>query len=520
MNLLKLILILSQIFFCSFFSYSQYGYYNDAIRFGQTFSGGSARFQSFGSVQTSLGGDVTSISGNPAGLGFFKSNTFSFTANSSSLNASSLFQNEVSKSSSSNFGFDNLGFVFSIGNKSIDQGCLDCVNFNFGIGYNRINDFRESVYYVGFNNSNSILDYFLKQAQGISIDKIGSSDPVPGLELIQEAYDHYLINPNPNIENNYYSFIWGFPLQEETVTNSGNQNELSFSIGGNYQDNVFFGAGIIINSIDFRQKRLYKESQFEIFKNDKWNSENILDYLLLDDRLDISGAGISGSFGFIIKPSASINLGISYNTRTIYRLKEESVSNLESNYFNYYFAPEDTTLTFAQSSTPIQTTRYSLITPGKLSIGTTFFIKKHGFISADIDFINYSSSKIISNGNFDETLDNEMIADIYRPTSHYRFGAEARLWDSFYLRLGYQLLDNPYDKDLEYMKQYDKSKSVKSLGIGYRKKKLSVDISYQRKKKKDRLSPYQLGGTTEPIAEINYYKNSIIFSLGFKFSNN
>ena len=113
MNLLKLILILSQIFFCSFFSYSQYGYYNDAIRFGQTFSGGSARFHSFGSVQTSLGGDVTSISGNPAGLGFFKSNTFSFTANSSSLNASSLFQNEVSKSSSSNFGFDNLGYVFS-----------------------------------------------------------------------------------------------------------------------------------------------------------------------------------------------------------------------------------------------------------------------------------------------------------------------------------------------------------------------------------------------------------------------
>ena len=518
MKFFKLIFLLSLILFCSFFSYSQYGYHNDAIRFGQTFTGGSARIQSLGSVNTSLGGDVSSISRNPAGLGFFNSNVLSFTANSSFLNSSSLFRDESSNSSTSNLGFDNLGVVFAIGKKSFDPNCSDCIKFNVGIGYNRINDFKESVFYNGFNNNNSIIDYFLKEAQGIPISQIGNSNPVPGLELIQEAYDHYLINPEAN-DNLYYSFISGFPFQEEIIYNEGNQNQLSFSIGGNYQDNVFFGASLIVNSIYFDQERLYTENQFEIFENDKWSSENILDYLSLEDRLLITGSGISSVLGFIIKPSPSINFGISYSTKTNYRLKEESFSTLKSNYFNYYFASEDTILSYSQSSTPNQNNRYTLTTPGKLSLGTTIFIKKYGFISADIDFVNYSISKIKSDGSFDASLDNDVIADIYRPTSHYRIGAEARIKNHFYFRAGYQLLDNPYDKDLEYMYQYDKSRSVKTLGIGYMRDKLSIDISYRREKKDDRISPYSIGGTREPIAKINYYKNSIIFSLGFKFIN-
>ena len=272
MKFFKLIFLLSLILFCSFFSYSQYGYRNDAIRFGQTFIGGSARIQSLGSVNTSLGGDVSSISGNPAGLGFFNSNVLSFTANSSFLKSSSLFRNESSKASTSNLGFDNLGIVFAIGKKSFDPNCSDCIKFNVGIGYNRINDFKETVFYNGFNNDNSIIDYFLKEAQGIPISQIGNSNPIPGLELIQEAYDHYIINPGAN-DNLYYSFISGFPFQKEMIYNEGNQNQLSFSIGGNYQDNVFFGASLIVNSIYFDQERLYTENQFEIFENDKWSSD-------------------------------------------------------------------------------------------------------------------------------------------------------------------------------------------------------------------------------------------------------
>ena len=520
MNFFKLIIVLSIIFSCPFISFSQFGYYDDVTRFGQNFSLGTTRVQSLGGINTSIGGDISSILGNPAGLGFFNSNYFSMTINSSKSESSSNFNNETSTSSNNNFGLDNFGLVYSLGKNSTKNNCSDCVKFNLGVGYNKVNDFKESVYYAGYNNSNSIIDYFLNQSQGIPLSQLGSSSSLSGFEIIQEAYDHYLINPNPSLEDNYYSFVAGFPYQQETITNQGNQYKLSFSIGANYQDNVFFGVGLSFNSIFFQQNRSYIENQFEIFENEKWISENILDYLEVNDRLETIGSGISGSLGMIIKPTPSINFGISYKTKTNYKLKEESGSNLYSNYFDYYFAPEDTLLSYVESATQTISTNYNLIIPGTLSLGTTFFIDKYGFISADIDFINYSYSKINSENSFDPYLDNEAIADIYRPASNFRIGAEGRFKKVFYVRMGFQYLGNPYDKDLEYMNQLDKSSSVRSFGIGFMKNKFSIDIAYRNEKKRDRFSPYNFGGVLRPIAKTNYNKNSIIISLGFKLTNN
>jgi len=51
---------------------AQSGYFEDALRFSQSFPAGSARIMAIGGTQWSLGGDVSNIAGNPAGLGFFR----------------------------------------------------------------------------------------------------------------------------------------------------------------------------------------------------------------------------------------------------------------------------------------------------------------------------------------------------------------------------------------------------------------------------------------------------------------
>ena len=81
--------------------------------------------------------------------------------------------------------------------------------------------------------------------------------------------------------------------------------------------------------------------------------------------------------------------------------------------------------------------------------------------------------------------------------------------------MGFQYLGNPYDKDLEYMNQLDKSSSVRSFGIGFMKNKFSIDIAYRNEKKRDRFSPYNFGGVLRPIAKTNYNKNSIIIFKAF-----
>ncbi|HLW19893.1 MAG TPA: hypothetical protein VKX33_06205, partial [Cyclobacteriaceae bacterium] len=47
-------------------TYAQGGYFEDALRYSQYKSSGSARIMGLGGAQTSLGGDVSNIHENPA----------------------------------------------------------------------------------------------------------------------------------------------------------------------------------------------------------------------------------------------------------------------------------------------------------------------------------------------------------------------------------------------------------------------------------------------------------------------
>src|SRR5690606_42058192 len=50
---------------------SQAQYVEDGLLFSQPELGSTARFKAMGNANTSLGGDLSSITSNPAGLGFF-----------------------------------------------------------------------------------------------------------------------------------------------------------------------------------------------------------------------------------------------------------------------------------------------------------------------------------------------------------------------------------------------------------------------------------------------------------------
>ena len=51
----------------------------DALRYSQIFYGGTARFMSMGGAFTAVGGDISSLSQNPAGIGVFRSSEITVT---------------------------------------------------------------------------------------------------------------------------------------------------------------------------------------------------------------------------------------------------------------------------------------------------------------------------------------------------------------------------------------------------------------------------------------------------------
>ena len=192
----RLFYFITIILFISYDSYSQYGYYKDVIKFSHSFQGGSARIQGVGGASVSLGGDVSSISQNPAGLGFINRKLISVGYGVTGNNSTSNFFGESSTVKNNYLG------------NSISK-CPECSKFNIGFSYSKIKDFSERKFYRGYNDVNSIIDYFLQDSQGVPLSQLGNNEMIPDIALLQEAYDHYLINPDNDLPGSYFSFIGG-----------------------------------------------------------------------------------------------------------------------------------------------------------------------------------------------------------------------------------------------------------------------------------------------------------------------
>src|SRR5688572_21896860 len=89
--------------------YSRYAQFaEDALRFSEFGQGSSSRFKGLGNAQTALGGDISSISGNPAGLGMFTRSEFGFTVDYANSNVNSNYIGQSTDVQKNKLGFNQL----------------------------------------------------------------------------------------------------------------------------------------------------------------------------------------------------------------------------------------------------------------------------------------------------------------------------------------------------------------------------------------------------------------------------
>ncbi len=510
---MKKLIILSTILVCSILneSYAQFGYYNDALLFGRTNFGGSTRMQSIGGAQVSLGGDISSASSNPAGLGFYNRSEFSFTPGINFQTSKSTFNaGNKDETFHNNFDIGNLGVVF---NNQHNKGENGIKSSSFAITLNKINDFNDEISYSGYNDFSSILFSFQDQAGNLSPSALGG--------VAGAAYDLYLLNPyEENGEILFYdpinfigldnndNEIYSYPLQEETISRSGSQYQWNFSAGANYNDKFYFGATLGFVTLRYEQVRNYTESEFFILAENR--DDDVLDFVSLRDELDITGNGVNGTFGVILRPINYMTVGVSYQTPTFYSLNEESSFILSNNFSRDFTLGEETVEGgFASIASDISASNYNLKTPSKLNVGSTVFIGKHGFVSGDIEFVDYGSARLRSD-DFSVNADNDEIAVLYKSTINYRVGGEFRL-DMFRFRGGYSYQPNPYDSDLK--------RDLESItfGLGYREKKYYVDLGLVSSTSREFYSPYTTIDNSQPEINTKFQDNKLIFTLGFNF---
>ncbi|MBP8067415.1 MAG: hypothetical protein KAY27_02515 [Pedobacter sp.] len=484
-------------------SYAQYA--SDALRFSQTNYGSTARFKALGNAQIGVGGDMSSLGANPAGLGLFTRSEFSLTPEFNQTGTNATFLNQNMNTTKSQLNVNQLGAVFfspTYKRKGEDTKS-GLVSMVFGLGYNRNNDYGSEYNLSGINRSSSIADYFAEIA--------GSSNPTTLAAGTPEriAYDNYLISYD-DVAKNYYPETFA----DNTTGNNQSKNELrtgavsefNFAAAANIGNQVYIGASIGLLNIRYNSDAQYIETgRAREYLNDNLTGNNINYKLLFNQNQITKGTGLNGRLGVIFRAAEGLRLGATVQTPSWFVI-DDSYSESLDNRGTVRGTSDSKTYDFT----------YNLRTPLKASLGGSYIIAGTALLSADIDFIDYASTKFTSNNdNGEYTIFNEnntTVRNNFTSAVNYRLGLEYKI-DAISVRGGYALNGSPYKTDETGL--FDSK--IYSGGLGYRTTKYSIDLAYQRLENTNTVSPYTLNNGTEPTANTFNSKNNVFLTFGVRF---
>lgn len=512
-------------------------YHEQALVFSSYEYTGSARIHGIGNTQISLGGDISSALSNPAGLGFYNKSEFTITPSFNLFQADSKYFNTNETASEGKFNIDNIGIVFNKTKSDNIPG--DWRGGSFAISYSKVNDFNKRVQYNGMNPSNDIIDFYVQDANIQNVDPGDLNGVTRGgynTYLISEFLDAFVEGSDttfvPFYERTFFSEFPSadFPTnQSEIISSTGSQNQWNFSYGGNYGDFLYFGATLGIQSINYNVVKEYTELYPGL-------DGDIVDYSFLAEELLTEGIGINGTFGVIARPINQITLGFSLITPTSFAMNERYTLYSEAkynsfnmnNYGEYFDANYDLIensdadfTSFYESTANLNTESYdeeslfdyTLTTPMRLNGGITYFFNKNGFISGDVEFVNYSKMKLnAQSGSL--TSDSESIKELYTSVVNYRVGGEWRV-EKFRFRLGYNLNGNPLKTD----DTTNLSTQTVSGGVGFRSSTFYLDLASSYRTLNSKYAPYVLDNPdSNPIFETNFAdisSSNLNFMLSF-----
>lgn len=470
----------------------------DVYRYAQTQVQGTARSLGFGGALGSIGGDFSTLSVNPAGIGIYRSSEIMLTPSLKFASQESTYGGQASSANNARLNFNNLGAIFTSLPKGSRQN-KPWVSTSFGIGFNRIADFNRDGRYKGYNETSSYSEIFVIDAMNYPGDLENLST------LAGQGYQTYLVNEDSLGFYSPVDFTQGL-IQEKTIKERGGISELLFSFGGNYQDRLMLGATIGIPSVRYNRETRFRETDATEDPNNQFR------FLEHRKDLDINGTGVDLKLGLIYRVNDMFRLGAAIHTPTYYSLSEIETTSLASNLDGPAYTLQ------AGVDIPDNMFDYAVTTPWRAVLSASMLMGQHGFISADYEFVGYGSARFHYGSLYDdyETEINDVLKARLGSSSNFRVGAEGRL-DQFMGRLGFGYNGSPFKDD-----QTSSHRLHYSAGIGWRFSNWFLDLAFVQTQWNQWEQPYSLyypvdGWIDVPTAELNQKINQFVLTTGWKF---
>ncbi len=476
---------------------------DDAIRYSNIVPMGTAKFISMGGAMGAIGGDMSAISINPAGLGVYRNNQFSFTPmwNTEKSEAEMWYTdnsktkqtNPSAKTTTTDFRFANVGLV-SVFPADADMGLT---SFSTGIYYNRIANFAGEYVAKGYNAVGSLLD---KEVDDFNADVWDGNI----------FYKSYLFRYDSLDQKYYNDYEWVGQYgsdQRKSVATSGSMGEYCFALGFNINNKYYLGGSLNIVRVNYKQVQDYYEKP-------DFNDIDLID-LNVTDEFITSGGGVNMKLGVIGWLNEYVRFGASFQTPTLLKLTDDYGSRVDANVVDWRQNDDDTysPYTLNGSAKTNGTMDWNLTLPSRFTGSLAFVAPGRGMIDIDCDIVNYSATNLDDDDEYigNEFADlNDRISDIYRTTVNVRLGGEMT-FGPVVARGGLGFYGSPF-KSGEV--NSSASRKVFSLGLGYRTQHFSFDMGYSLASRKHTayLYKYDYCG-----ADIKTKNGALAMTFGFRF---
>ncbi|MEN8775527.1 MAG: hemin receptor [Polaribacter sp.] len=407
-------------------SFSQsLGYQDLALLFSENDANGTARFTSMSGAFGALGGDISSININPAGIAVFNNSAFSGSFNSRNTDITSNYYGISRNNQNQFFNLTQAGAVLV-----------------FRSAYNS----EWEKFAIGFN-------YRMKKDYNNGFSAVGNSG-------IATFRDFPLDNNTPTIDYNV--------AEEQRFRNNytGELNEVSVAFSAVHQNKLYVGGGLNFYDLNFGQRATLTE-----FNND--GNGNTLDAILYQENF-VTGAGVSLNAGFIYKASKNFRFGLSYQTPTWFTevLEESNIVNNDDYMGDTEIVVSNDNVIYdntAGGNFPSQNFIYRLKTPSKLTASAALIFGKSGLLSVDYSNKNFTNMNL---SDADFSGENQFFQNELRNVYALNIGTEWR-FDRFSVRGGYKFEQDPLKTalDSDNLQGY-------SFGGGYNFGNFKIDFSY------------------------------------------
>lgn len=538
----------------------------DAYRFSQPDLRGTARFMGMGGAFGALGGDLSTISQNPAGIGVYRSNEIGFTLDLDAQSAKATAGGSQTTQNQTKFYLDNIGGVATLRLNS-----SSVPNLNFGFTYNKAVSFNRRYRGLIPNIQTSMSNYIAGIANNdkITVGDVETSDgydpynptdggiQAPWLTIL--GYDSYLINPHGNEDNPSWTGQYGNGTSGSAsfdVTEKGSVDEYNIAIGGNINNVFYWGMDFDIINFDYNINALYGETLQNAYVLNP--QSNLIQQTTSDwDMQNLyraNGTGFSYHLGFIVKPIQELRLGFAFHTPTWYNLTETYQAVTGMTYYGESFSRS------TNDNVP-GTQDYNFRTPWKFIVSAATVLGGKFILSADYEWSGYKTMKFSESNNYygggwDDPWDwgydysaspsatravdtndpygyeNQDIKDVYRHTNTLRVGAEYRVTPNFSVRAGYSFVSSPveakasdnamtiYTAGTMPNYRFDNTTNYITCGLGYRYKGFYADLAYVYKHMSSEYHAFTSdpsSGYSSPQSKLSLDNNRVIMSIGYKF---